>query len=173
MEITNAQLRDNTLSLTLKPPYADAQKLIYKFKPGSYELAAVREKKRSLDANKYLWKLVTTIAQAVGISAEDVYRRAVREYGVCETIKVHYKAVNEFSRIWESRGIAWFTELADLEGDYRTMLVYSGSSCYNTGDMSRLIDGVIQDARNLEIETLTERELSLLLDAWKKEGTNN
>ena len=47
---------------------------------------------------------------------------------------------------------------------------YYGSSTYNRKQMAALIDLVVQDCKQLGIETLTERELSLLCDKW--EGDN-
>ena len=47
---------------------------------------------------------------------------------------------------------------------------YYGSSTYNRKQMAALIDLVVQDCKQLGIETLTERELSLLCDRW--EGDN-
>lgn len=43
---------------------------------------------------------------------------------------------------------------------------YYGSSVYDTKRMSRILDAVIQDAKEMGIETLGERELSLLKEEW-------
>lgn len=47
------------------------------------------------------------------------------------------------------------------------MRAYNGSSSYDTKQMSRLIDYVVQDAKSLDIETMTDRELSLLKEGWR------
>ena len=41
-----------------------------------------------------------------------------------------------------------------------------GSSEYNTQEMSVLIDGIVQEAKQLGIETLTPMELARLKDEW-------
>ena len=44
--------------------------------------------------------------------------------------------------------------------------VYKGSSEYDTREMSILIDGIIDEAKALDIEVISEREKSLLLQEW-------
>lgn len=46
---------------------------------------------------------------------------------------------------------------------------YHGSSVYDTKQMSRLIDNLIQDAKAVGLETMSERERSLLLTEWGKD----
>ena len=60
--------------------------------------------------------------------------------------------------------------LQDLRG-YHNLKMYRGSSEYDTPTFSRLLDLVIQDCRQLGIETMSEREKSLLLEEW--EATKN
>lgn len=124
--------------------------------------------KRSLDANKYFWSLVGQIASAMRIPADEVYKRAIHEAGVYTPLPIKAEAVEEFARIWGSHGVGWIVDVLDdskLPG-YKLVRAYNGSSTYDTAQMSRLIDYVVQDAKALGIETLTDRERSLLLDAW-------
>ena len=51
----------------------------------------------------------------------------------------------------------------DLAG-YHNLKLYRGSSEYDAATFSRLLDLVLQDCRQLGIETLSEREKSLLLE---------
>ena len=44
--------------------------------------------------------------------------------------------------------------------------VYKGSSEYDTREMSILIDGIIDEAKALDIEVISEREKMLLLEEW-------
>lgn len=44
--------------------------------------------------------------------------------------------------------------------------VYKGSSEYDTREMSILIDGIIDEAKALDIEVISEREKALLLQEW-------
>lgn len=54
--------------------------------------------------------------------------------------------------------------------DCVSVCAYYGSSTYDTAQMSRLIDLVVQECRQQDIETLTERELSLLKEGWRAQG---
>lgn len=167
MKIESARRQGDELCLTTKDP--EAWRWLYGFKAGDYEIRPKR-KKRSLDANNFLWSLVGQIASAVGIPADEVYRRAIHEAGVYTPLPIKADAVDEFTRIWGAHGVGWIVDVLDdskLPG-YKLVRAYNGSSTYDTTQMSRLIDYVVQDAKALGIETLTERERSLLLDAWSQ-----
>lgn len=141
---------------------------MYHFHPGLYAIDKAK-KKRSLDANAYLWVLVGKIAAAVGIPADEVYRNAIRDAGEFTPLPIRADAVEEFSRVWGTKGTGWFVDILDdskLPG-YKLVRAYNGSSSYDTKQMSRLIDYVVQDAKSLDIETMTDRELSLLKEGWK------
>lgn len=165
MHIEAVRVAGNELILTTKD--AEARRLAYNFKPGEYEIKRTR-KKRSLDANAYCWALCEEIAKAVHISKEDVYRRNIREVGVYTPLPIKTEAVAEFQRIWSARGVGWFADVIDdskLPG-FKKVFAYHGSSCYDTAQMARLIDSLIQDAQAVGIDTLSERERSLLLTEW-------
>lgn len=166
MKIEAARRQGSELCLTTKDPAA--WRWLIQFKPGEWDITKTA-KKRSLDANAYLWVLCGKIGAVVGIPADDVYRRAIREAGEYTPLPIRADAVEEFSRIWSAKGTGWFVEILDdskLPG-YKLVRAFNGSSTYDTRQMSRLIDYVVQDAKALDIETLTERELSLLKEEWK------
>lgn len=164
LRIDGARREGNSLVLDTK----DAGRFLYHFKPGEYTITKTR-KKRSLDANAYLWVLIGKISAAEGIPPDEVYRNAIREAGEFTPLPIRADALNEFARIWETHGKGWFVDVLDdskLKG-YKLIRAYNGSSTYDTRQMSRLIDYVVQDAKALDIETLTDRELSLLKEGWK------
>ena len=141
---------------------------MYHFHPGLFSIDKAK-KKRSLDANAYLWVLVGKIAATLGIPADEVYRNAIRDAGEFTPLPIRADAVEEFSRVWGTKGTGWFVDILDdskLPG-YKLVRAYNGSSSYDTKQMSRLIDYVVQDAKSLDIETMTNRELSLLKEGWK------
>lgn len=121
-------------------------------------------KRRSLDANAYAWVLIDKIAQAVRVDKKQVYREAIRNIGgVSETLCMQVAAVDKFCRSWAAHGIGWQTEVmpSKIEG-CANVVVYFGSSTYDSKQMSALIDQLIQDAKALGIETLPPAELSRL-----------
>lgn len=124
---------------------------------------------RSLDANGLLWQLCTQIANKLGITKEEVYRRALKEVGEYTPLPIKAEAVESFSRIWSEHGTGWFVDVIDdskLEG-YKLVFAYQGSSTYDTKQMSRLIDNVMQDAKAMGIETKDPNEVKSLLESWK------
>lgn len=121
-------------------------------------------KKRSLDANAYAWKLIDKIAQVMRLDKKQVYREAIRNIGgVSEVLCMQEPVVEKFCRSWAEHGIGWQTEVmpSKLEG-CSNVVVYFGSSTYDTKQMSALIEQLIQDAKALGIETLPPDELSRL-----------
>jgi hypothetical protein len=57
---------------------------------------------------------------------------------------------------------------ASLQGkEFTHYKIYKGSSEYNTYEMSVLIDGIVHEAEQLDIQTLTPAELSRLKEMWK------
>lgn len=126
-------------------------------------------KKRSLDANAYAWVLMGKLAAAMHIKPVDVYRQQIPNVGDNYTpMCVREKDVERFIRCWEQNGLGWIT--ADLGPSRvpgcRNLAAYHGSSSYDTAQMSRLIDNIVQDCKALGIETLPPDKLALLKEEW-------
>ena len=125
---------------------------------------------RSLDANAYCWKLIDLIAAKTGISKTEIYRAAIKEIGGVSTIVcVQDKAVDRLREGWQKNGLGWQSDTfkSQIEGCTNVILYY-GSSTYDTAQMSRLIDELIQEAEQQGIPTITEKEEAELLTRWKK-----
>ena len=123
--------------------------------------------KRSLDANAYYWKLCGELAEAINEEPERIYRRHIRDVGNYEVLCIQERALDTFRRTWTSGHLGRFveTKASKLPGCV-TVLAYYGSSDFDKSQMSRLIDNCIQDCKALGIETLSDRELSLLREEW-------
>lgn len=120
--------------------------------------------KRSLDANAYAWVLIDKIAKVMRIDKKQVYQEAIRNIGgVSETVCVQTAAVDRLCSSWASHGLGWQADVmpSKIEGCSNVVL-YFGSSTYDTRQMSALIDQLVQDAKALGIETLPPNELSRL-----------
>jgi len=125
-------------------------------------------KRRSLDSNAYAWVLMDRIAQATGVPKTEVYRQAIREIGgVSDIVAVPDNAVDKFREGWSKQGIGWQTEILDSKPGYKRIVVYYGSSTYDTKQMSALIDSLVQDAQALGIETLPPAEIARLNSQWE------
>ena len=134
-------------------------------KPLTVQVKEFREK-RSLSQNAYLWVLLDKLAEKVNRSKEDIYKMYVKDYGVFEILPIRNDAVAEFNRRWGKQGLGWFTEdlgESKLNG-YTKLIAYYGSSTYNTQEMTRLIDAVIQDCREQGIDTMPLADIMLLMN---------
>lgn len=125
------------------------------------------KRKRSLNANNYMWQLCQKIAENVGATKETVYRKNIREVGSFETVELISAGAARFIRSWEANGLGWVAEPMSERGGYTTVIAYYGSSSYDTAEMTRLIDAVVDEAKALGIETMTPLELDRLKAAWK------
>lgn len=128
-----------------------------------------KSKKRSLDANAYCWVLISKLAEKLNITKTEVYRSAIKEIGGnCDTVCVQDKAVKSLREGWERNGIGWITEKmpSKIEGCTNVVLYY-GSSTYDVAQMSRLINIVLQECRQLGIETKPREEIDSLLTSWR------
>jgi len=126
------------------------------------------KKKRSLDANAYCWVLIGKIAEKTNVPKNEVYREAIRGIGGnYEIVCVKEEAADSLRSGWERNGIGWCTDtmLSKLDGCTNVMLYY-GSSTYDTEQMSRLIDNILQDCKALGIETKSQDEIDSLLNSW-------
>lgn len=163
-------VNDNGVWLCLKVNEpAPARAFVMERKPRLYdcEIKEHREK-RSLDANAYCWVLLDKLAQATKIPKTEIYRKAIKEIGgVSDTVCVLSKAADRLCDGWECNGIGWFSERSEsrLEGCVNVTLYY-GSSVYDTAQMSRLIDYIVEDCKSLGIEVLPPDKLDAMKEEW-------
>lgn len=123
---------------------------------------------RSLNANNYCWKLLDEIAQKTHSTKEEVYQEIISKVGVFEILPIRNEAVDNFVEKWKSRGLGWVCNIMrdSKIPNYTNVIAYYGSSVYNTKEMSRLIDEVVQEAQGLGIQTKTPQELAELKNLW-------
>lgn len=149
--------------LILSTSDPEAVRFALGFKEGDYAISKAK-KKRSLDANAYFFVLADKIAAVTGITKTEIYRHAIKEIGGnSDTVCVMEKAADALCDGWERNGLGWQTERlpSKIKGCVNVILYY-GSSTYDSQTMKRLIDNVIQDAKALGIETMTPQELAKL-----------
>lgn len=159
--------------LMFKTDDPEAIQLAATFHPGDYDLS-VHKQKRSRDANNFCWVMCEEIAQRLfKTTKEDVYRRAIQRVGVYKDFLLTEDEAKTFRVAWSKLGTGWITEDVDFDetGDKVLVRAYYGSSTYNTRQMSRLIDDLVQDAQALGIETDSGRISSLLEDWEAKRGS--
>lgn len=125
---------------------------------------AYREK-RSLNANAYCWLLVGKIADVLRASKDEIYVYMLKRYGQSEMISVQ-------AHIPVSGYIKYFDEAGEstLNGKlFKHYKVYKGSSEFDSKEMAILIDGIVSEAKGLNIETMTPAELAVIKSNWRTE----
>ena len=133
----------------------------------SIEIDKYREK-RSLDANAYFFVLADKLAAKLNTTKEEVYRNAIKEIGgVSEIVCVKNEAVDRLCKGWELKGLGWQTDTfpSKLEGCTNVILYY-GSSTFDTAQMSRLISNIVQDCEAVGIDTRTPEEIAKMISLW-------
>jgi hypothetical protein len=130
----------------------------------------VKEKKnkRSLDANAYFWTLCDKLAAVLHMEKTEIYKQYIKEIGgVSDTVCVLKKAADKLCENWENKGIGFQTErMASKMPKCVNVVLYYGSSTYDTAQMSRLISMVVQDCKEYDIETYDREEIDKMLQAW-------
>ena len=129
--------------------------------------------KRSLDANAYFFVLADKLAEKLNTTKEEIYRNAIKEIGgVSETVCVKNQAVERLCEGWSHNGIGWVTDTfpSKIEGCTNVILYY-GSSSYDSAQMHRLLDMITQDCTEQGIPTETPNEILKMISLW--EGDKN
>lgn len=106
--------------------------------------------KRSKNANDYFWEIVGQMADKLRATKEEIYFEQLKKYG--QSITVTVKDGVDLSRA----GFKYYEKLQDgLKNGTKFVAyrVFIGSSQYNSKEMSILIDGTVQDAKDLGIQT--------------------
>ena len=157
-----------TLALTTKQDISGLKAIVANGKLLEVEISK-QKKKRSLDSNSYLWTLCQKIAEVIQSTKELVYQKFIRDVGQFEIVPIKNEAVERWIEVWNSKGLGWFAEVMEdskLPG-YKKVISYYGSSCYDSREMSVLLDEVVRECKELGVETLPPDELKALKESWK------
>ena len=120
-------------------------------------------RKRSNNANSLCWKLCTEIADVLKSSKEEVYLDMLKNYGQSEMISVRSEInIAGFVKYYEPAG-----ETILNGKPFTHYKVFKGSSQYDTREMSIFFDGIVSEAKSLDIPVLSESEIALLKEEWK------
>ncbi len=150
---------------------------ISQLKEGEYTLKVEKKKKRrSLNANSYLWEMCNQLAielskDGVIHTKEQIYRDAIKRCGIYKEFSgLSAKDAETLRHAWEMLGTGWVTEQVDYMPDSENVIVrcYYGSSQYNTKQMSRIINYIVEECNEQGIDTMSAQERSLLLEQWGK-----
>lgn len=138
------------------------------------EIKQHREK-RSQEANSYYWVLIGKMAAVLGTSMVELHNLQLNKWGTLQTdedgnLEFSLEKDTDNYLRYENRHL-YPTDQVELRKGvaYRWYVRIKGSSEYDTKEMSRLIDGTVEDAKELGIETLPPDELERMKAAWRCE----
>ena len=123
------------------------------------------KQKRSLDANNYSWQLQNQMAKVLNRKIDDIHNEMVLQYGVLETYSILKQAFESAKRLFDYFVVLGESKVNDKE--FVHVRVGLGTHTYDTKEMSKFIDGVVQEAKDLGIETRTPKEIAELKSLWK------
>lgn len=131
---------------------------------------------RSLDANAYYWTILSKVAEAVHISKPFAHNVMLRKYGQLETWDGKHLIMyvpdtdeagkkvdeDEYVHLKPTSGV----KLGNDGVMYRAYKLIRGSSTYDTKEMSELISGLVSEADEMGIKTITPLEAQRMKEQW-------
>ena len=115
---------------------------------------------RSLDANAYFHALVTQIAECLGQTPEEVKRKLAVDYGVIGTYAMLPKDA-EIEKIYP-----YFRAVKEEVNEKGNSIViyalYKHTSDMDSAEFSRLLNGTIEEAKQLGIDTDTPAQKAII-----------
>lgn len=170
LDFTDARFDVLTGTLRIKPVNLPMvrQWLLREYKDGATYTAEIKRfrKRRSKNASDLCWAMCEQLADAIRSTKEEVYRDQIRKVGVYKDFHLPTDEAKTLQAAWGQLGTGWITEQVDDDGPLIVVRAYYGSSRYNTKQMARLLDNLIQDCDAVGIDTMTPKERALLLDDW-------
>lgn len=134
--------------------------------------------KRSLEANSYYWQLLTQLADKVNVSNPFMHNQLLRRYGQPQVIddKMVYLVLpdsDEGAKIADEAETFHIKPTSQVKTgvdgrNYRTYILLKGSSEFNTKEMSTLINGLVDECKQVGIETITPAELERMMELYDK-----
>lgn len=156
------------LNIAVEVPNNKLDAILAKIQKGCEVSFTDIKKRRSLNANGYMWVLCDQIAKVIQSTKEEVYRQAVMNVGVFAPICVKDVAYLHTKRVWESRGMGYILQDVARRSNWVLCNAYIGSSEYSSKEMSRLINELVQEAENVGIDTISSKERERLIMKWRK-----
>ncbi len=114
------------------------------------------KEKRTLSQNAYCWKLINEIGNKLNKSKEEIYLQMLKDYGQSEVISMlSIISPIGYFKYYEEIG----TGIVNNK-EFTHYKIFKGSSEYDTKEMKIFIDGIIEECKQLGIETLTPEQIA-------------
>lgn len=165
-----------TIAFTIDETPGDLEKL--KDKKLSIKVSEYKHK-RSLDANAYFHALADKLRMKVDVvpwSMARMKNHLISDYGqvmyLDDGLPLIYKtnAPPEYVRELEEPHLNLVKTDIERGREVYFYRMYRGSHTYNTAEMSRLIDGTIEECKAQGIETMTPIQIARMMEAWERKN---
>ena len=147
------------------------QQDLLKGKKIDIEIKEHREQ-RSLNANAYFHLLVDKLAKALNISAEECKVKMVLDYGTIDTdeqgLKIGFKLLESISIDKVCKYAKKIGTVVENGRNFNQYIVYKPTHEYNSKEMATLINGVVEECKQVGIETKTPLEIAELCNLWER-----
>lgn len=165
------------LCISIKPEYRYAAKQLLKcirsLKNAFTLIITKRFKKRSLNQNALMWKLLTIYAETLGggriqkdVQPEDLYIEALDKHGIASFLMALPEEKEKLQRVY--RHVKAVDSRTYGGKDLIMYKCYPGSSTYDTQDMTNLIDGIFDDLAELGVNPSTSNYVFDCYDEWQR-----
>lgn len=112
--------------------------------------------KRSKSQNAYAWELIGKIGDTLRKSKDEIYLEMLKSYGQSEVVSMISSInPNGYFKYYEAIG----TGIVNNK-EFTHYRIFKGSSEFDTKEMTIFIDGIIQECKQLDIETLTPEQIA-------------
>lgn len=115
----------------------EGQKVYEKYKDKEIDIEfKTHRKKRSLDANAYMWVLLGEMARVLETDKDSIYLKELERYGVYDVINIPVEAdFDKFKQSWRlcrEIGIVFVDDIP-----YRQVMCFYGSHTYDSNEFPR------------------------------------
>ena len=121
--------------------------------------------KRSLDANAYCFAIIGKMAAVLKTSTDELYEALLQRYGVFYQDDEGYITVTLKDNVDVSKLGGHWRWIKSRNG-FSSYMMIKGTSEYDSAEMSKFIDQVVEEAKELGIETLPSTELERMKAEW-------
>ena len=131
-----------------------------------------------MDANAYYWQLLSKVAEKLLLTKPHAHNIMLRRYGqkliiggeLAYVVIPNTEEAEQTADEAETYHVKPTSQVKEGKGGimYRTYIMLRGSSDYDTKEMSTLIEGLVSDAKELGIETMSAEELERMMQQYEE-----
>lgn len=123
--------------------------------------------RRSKDANAMLWACCADIAAATGSTKWEVYLEELRRYGIFQYVEVELQTLPKLREVWRT------LDVIESSNGIAKVHCYYGSHLYNSKEFSFLLNGVVEDMKELGLPVPPSKEMRRALEEFERKEKRN